>query len=127
VVNLATNAASAFFFADADLVSGNIILTAPLSAVGLTPASKFRFGVYAFDNYFSGFLTDAIENMVFTGGTPRFTPAVASAALAAGGSAPLPITSNPAGATASPSQTGLLLMYRDLKLGSEADAVTITP
>ena len=127
VVNLATNTASAFFFADADLVSGNIILTAPLAAVGLTPASKFRFHVYAFDSYFSGFLTDQIENMVYTGGTPRFFTAVTSATLAAGGSGALTIGSDPAGAIASPSQTGMLLMYRDLKLGAEADAVTVTP
>ena len=125
VANLATGAQSAFFFADADLVSGNIILTAPLSALGLTPASKFVFSVYAFDNYFTGALTDQIENMVFTGGTPHFS--ATSGSVPANGSATLTITSNPAGATASPSQTGLLLMYRDLKPGAEADAVTITP
>jgi hypothetical protein len=44
-----------------------------------------------------------------------------------GGGATLAIASGPAGAVASPSQTGLLLMYRDAKPGAEADPITITP
>src|SRR5204862_210347 len=73
VANLHTGTvAGPFFFADADLDSGNIIMSAPLSAVGLTPGTKFDFSVYAFDNYFSGFLTDAVENMTYTLSTPRF-------------------------------------------------------
>lgn len=127
VVNLATGASAAYYYADADIVSGNIILTAPAAALGLTPASKFLFSVFAFDNYFSGFLTDSIERMTFTGGTPRFSTANLFPTVPAGGSIALPIQSNPAGATASPSQSGLLLMYRNAKPGAEADAVTITP
>jgi subtilisin family serine protease len=128
VRNLSTNKTTAYYYADADLVSGNMILTAPASAVGIvSPATKFSFSVYAFDNYFSGVLMDAIENMVFTGGTPRFSTPDVFPTVPAGGTITLPIQSNPAGATASPSQTGLLLMYRNGKPGLEADAVTITP
>ena len=45
VFNLATRTGSIFFFSDADLDSGNIILTAPLSALGLNATSKFDFSV----------------------------------------------------------------------------------
>src|SRR5262249_13967183 len=62
---------SVFFFSDADLDSSDIILTVPLSAIGLTPATKFDFSVFAFDNYFTGNLTDAIQGMTYTPGTPR--------------------------------------------------------
>ena len=73
VVNLATKAASVFFFTDADLNSSNAILTAPLSALGLTQTSQFHFSVQAIDNYFTtGKVTDSIENMTFSFAQPRF-------------------------------------------------------
>ena len=42
VFNLATKTGKIFFFTDADLDSGNAILTAPMSAVGLTRARSSR-------------------------------------------------------------------------------------
>ena len=115
------------FFADADLESGNIILTALLSDLGLTPASKFTFFVAAFDNYFTGNPTDVTDDMTVTLGTPRFSPAAAAATVPINGTVNLPFTRIPAGDAASPSQTGLLLLYRDAKPGAEAQAITITP
>lgn len=120
--------ASAFFFTDADLNSANAILTAPLSVLGLTPSSQFNFSVFAFDNYFTGSLTDSIENMTYTVGTPKFTASgVPASGVPAGGSSTLSISAVPGGAMASPSQTGLLLMYRDGKLKQEAATITVTP
>lgn len=120
--------ASAFFFTDADLNSANAILTAPLSALGLTPSSQFNFSVFAFDNYFTGSQTDSIENMTYTVGTPKFTASgVPASGVPAGGSSTLSISAVPGGAAASPSQTGLLLMYRDGKLKQEAATITVTP
>jgi subtilisin family serine protease len=111
-----------FFFTDADLNSGNAIMTAPLSAVGLTPSSKFRYSVFAFDNYFTGNLTDSIENMTFTLGTPRFSldqsptfSVPASSILSAH------ISGVPGGDTASPSQLGFQFLYRDAKASGGAD------
>ena len=136
VANLHTGTvAGPFFFADADLDSGNIIMSAPLSAVGLTPGTKFDFSVYAFDNYFSGFLTDAVENMTYTLSTPRFVGSgIPASGVPAGGSSTLAIQSVAGGDTASPSQTGLLLLYRDAKSSGnsnlsegEANAITVTP
>ena len=79
VANLATAApATAVFFTDADLNSGNVIFTVPMNAsagpvnVGVQPGTTFGFSVFAFDNYFTGALTDAVEGMLFTPGNARF-------------------------------------------------------
>lgn len=104
---------TASFFTDADLNSGNIILTAPLSALGLTPGMTFSFSVYAFDNYFTGNLTDAIEGMTYTLDTPRFVPSASAPVVPAGGAVTLGVAAVTGGELKSPSQSGLLLMYRD--------------
>ena len=63
---------------DADLNSRNTIYTVPMNStagpvnVGVQPGTTFRFSVYAFDNYFTGNLTDLIEGMRFTPGAPRY-------------------------------------------------------
>jgi len=125
VFNLATNKSSVFFFTDADLDSANAILTAPLSALGLTPSTQFDFSVFACDNYFTGACTDAIEGVTYTLGTPRFFGSgIPAAGVPAGGSSTLTINSVPGGDVASPSQTGLLLMYRDGK-SNEASPILV--
>jgi len=125
VFNLATGAPSIFFFADADLDSSNMIMTAPLAAVGLTPTSQFDFSVRAYDNYFTGLLTDSIEQMTFSFEKPRFTGSdLPATGVPAGGTATLTVNEVAGGATASPSQAGLLLLYRDAA-GREAQAVRI--
>ena len=63
-----TTTSTIYFFADADLDSGNIILTAPLAALGLTAGSKFSFDVLAYDNYFTGLVSDSVEGSVYTWG-----------------------------------------------------------
>jgi subtilisin family serine protease len=116
------------FFSDADLNSGNIILTAPLSALGLTPGTQFDFSVFAFDNYFTGALTDAIVGKTYTAGTPRYAGSgIPPGGVPAGGSSTLTINAVPGGSAASPSQTGLLLMYRDGRPKHEADAIAVSP
>ncbi len=114
VVNQKTGAGSIFFFTDADLDSSNAILTAPLSALGLTPTSQFKFSVFAIDNYFTGNVTDSIENMTFSLNQPRFIGSgIPSTGVPVNGKAVLTVNSVPGGDTASPSQAGLLLLYRD--------------
>jgi len=125
VFNLATRTGSIFFFIDADLDSANAILTAPLSALGLTPSTQFSFSVFGCDNYFTGACTDAIEGMTYTLGTPKFFGSgIPASGVPAGGSSTLSIISIPGGDVASPSQSGLLLMHRDNK-GSEASSITV--
>lgn len=119
---------SAYYYIDADLNSGNAILTAPLSAVGLTPGTQFDFKVYGCDNYFTGLCTDAITGMTYTAGMPRYTGSgIPSTGVPYGGSSTLTISAVPGGDSASPSQFGLLLMYRDARTQREADAITVTP
>jgi len=128
VINLSTNVGTIYFFTDADLDSGNAILTAPLSALGLNASSKFDFSVYAFDNYFTGNLTDSIVGMTYTASTPRFVASgIPGTGVPVGGSSTLNIQAVPGGDFASPSQTGLLLMYRDGRTQREADAISVFP
>lgn len=126
VTNLAKHTTTVVAFADADLNSSNMIYTVPLAAVGLTPTSQFTFSVLAFDNYFTGNLTDSIQNMTFSFKTPRFTSSQPPATgVPSDGRVTLTVSEVSGGATASPSQTGLLLMYRDAAK-REAQPVTVT-
>jgi hypothetical protein len=129
VVNLATGNSSIRFFADADLVSANMIMTAALADLGISDPSKpFTFAVLAFDNYFTGALTDFIGPMQVALANPRFFGAgVPSAGVPVNGSSNLTVSRFPSGDAASPSQKGVLLMYRDARNGMEADAITVTP
>jgi hypothetical protein len=126
VYNLATNTQVVRFFADADLNSANFTATALLSDLGLTASSQFDFSVYAFDNYFTGSLTDAIEEMTFTPGLPRFVASgVPSTGVPVGGTSTLTVQEVPGGDAASPSQKGLLLLYRDALPGKESSVILV--
>jgi hypothetical protein len=138
----AAGPARAFFFADADLDSSNMIYTAPLAALGLTPASSFDFVVLAFDNYFTGALTDEIGDvtadaagvlhlvspMTYSTGAPRFTGSgLPATGVPAHGTSALSVAAVAGGDAASPSQTGLLLLFRDSDPKRESKAVQVTP
>jgi hypothetical protein len=126
VANLTTNTAIARFFADADIDSANLIATALLSDLGLTPESQFDFSVFAGDNYFSGEVTDAIEGMTYTPGLPRFVASgVPPTGVPVGGVSTLTIQELGGGDEASPSQTGLLLLYRDGLRKKEASVIRL--
>jgi hypothetical protein len=114
VLNIAAGTVQAFFFIDADFYSGNMILTAPLSAMGLTDASTFDFTVLSYDNYFTGQVSEVIGPMTFTPAKPKF-------ALEGGGiriGVPTGVAGQirsvavAGGDVASPSQTGLLFLNR---------------
>ncbi len=118
VGNLTTGLASAVFYTDADLNSGNVIFTVPMNSttglpnVGVQPGTAFSFSVYAFDNYFTGFLTDAIEGMRFTPGNPRYSVGDEPwGTVPSRGRATVPVTTATvpdAGST----ESGLLFFYR---------------
>jgi subtilisin family serine protease len=123
VVNLTTGQVRTFFYIDADLQSANAILTVPTAALGITDDTTFDFAVYAFDNYFTGNLTDSFGTMTYTPTTPRFVATDLPAAGVAPRSAVRIGTAAVAGGdVASPSQLGLLLMYR-LDAGREAEII----
>jgi hypothetical protein len=121
----AAGSAQPFFFADADLDSANMIMTVPLAAVGLAPTTRFSFDVVAFDNYFTGKATDAVRGMVFTPATPKFTTSFVQGAVDPWSSRTIIVDDVPTGATASPSQSGLLLMYRDARTEAETVYVSV--
>jgi len=81
--------------------------------------------VYAFDNYFTGNLTDAVENMTYTPSRPRFDTSEAELVVPARGHAALDVVEVGGGAVASPSQTGFLLLYRDSDPQDESQVVTV--
>ncbi|MCX2865345.1 S8 family serine peptidase [Paucibacter sp. PLA-PC-4] len=122
-------AAVARFYAGADLMSGNMVMTVLASDLGVTdPNQQISFSVFAFDNYFTGSQTDAITNMRYTPATPRFASVIGSSlGVPIGFTGSVPVMHNPAGAAASPSQTGLLLLNGLAKTGREADLVLISP
>jgi subtilisin family serine protease len=108
--------ARSFFFTDADLNSGNVIFTVALNigpgSIALAPGATLNFSVFAFDNYFSGNLTDSIEGMRFTPASPRFgvigdpfgnVPSLSRLAV--------PFTEGAANPAAS-NEKGFLFMYR---------------
>ena len=142
VADLAAGTVSGpYFYSVADLDSANIIMTVPLSALQtssglqLTTATPFSFTVLAFDNFYTGNLTDSIGPMKYELDMPQvYAPA---SEFTVGANTSLPVTVFPNNAANpyltgpyngnSPSQTGLLLMYQDGKLAREADFVTVTP
>lgn len=123
------------FLLQGDLNSGNVVLPALLADVGIAPDRPFRFSVQVFDNYFTGRLTDAVEDMRVTLDAPRHALAGPdSLSVPAGGTTQVVVLSPPGGAVASPSQRGLLLLHRDAA-GSrrgdpsqqEAEVVLLSP
>lgn len=115
-----------YFFTDADLSSGNVILTVPMAPIGAVPGAPIGFSVRAFDNYFTGALTDGIAGMSFTPGDAKYGPA--SGALPFGTVGPRATLTLPYSRAATPAvgstETGLLLMYRR-NAGDEASAITL--
>ena len=127
VQNAATGATAVFFFADADLNSGNMIFTVPLNIAGgvvVAPGATIGFDAFAYDNYFTGVVSDFIGGMRFTPGTPRFGVVGAPfGSVPSQGSATMGVTTATLPDSMS-SELGLLMMYRR-NAGQEADAVRI--
>jgi hypothetical protein len=123
VVNLATGAGGAFYYADADFNSANMIMTVPLAALGLTPDQQFDFTAIGYDNYYSGNVTDAFDKMTFTPAKPRYAVNGDSSGIVRSLRIQRVDTLTPVGgATASPSQTGFLVMLRR-EAGTEAQVI----
>ena len=123
--NLKNGTSGVGFYLDADLQSGNAILTVPNAELGIDPAKPLRFSVLAYDNYFSGLVTDAILDMTHTPARPRYeVEGDLATPIASGGHRTLLAEPVRGGAKASPSQSGLLVMYRR-NAGVEAEVVPI--
>jgi subtilisin family serine protease len=121
---IGTTTATPVFFIEANLNSANAILTVAPEDIGLAEGDQFDFSVQGFDWYFTEEVTDSIDDMTFTVGQPRFAtePTVEVPAF---GSAKLTITAVDGGADASPSQTGVLLLWHDGLVGREATTIRV--
>ncbi len=135
------------FYSAADLNSANVILTVPLSRIGLpVPASPpqtvttaplpatplattatFNFTVFVDDISLSGNLMDAIGPMTYTVGLPRYVlnGGLGAVSIPSGGSVPLNITAT--GNPGSASQSGLLLLFDNARTNAEARAIPVNP
>lgn len=143
IADLAAGTASGpYFYSVADLDSANVILTVPVSALtssaggpAFSVTAPFTFSVLAFDNYYTGNLTDSIGPMKYEMDMPQSYSLLPTASVPAGFSGGIEVYPNNASFPYftgpyngnSPSQSGLLLMYTNGKDGREADMVTITP
>lgn len=125
VVDLATDLLTLYAYAIADLNSGNMIMTAPLSALNATPSSKMRVSIYAYDNYFTGDTTDGIENMLITPGVPKYGPLGDSTPVAPGGTFEFKPVVISGGAAATPAQNGFLILYTSQRPGFESDIIKV--
>ncbi|MBV9406593.1 MAG: hypothetical protein JO211_14710, partial [Acidobacteriaceae bacterium] len=129
-----------YYYTVADLDSANAMLTAPLSALAtstglqLATSTAFSFYVAAFDNYYTGNLTDFVGPMSYELDMPQFYSAE-EFTVPANGIVNLTVYPNNASSPFltgayngnSPSQSGLLLMYKDAKNGQETSSVVVSP
>lgn len=125
VLNLSTGAATAYYYTDADFDSSTQVLSAPLSALGLSNGSTFDFSVLAYDNYFTGAVTDVIEGQTWTVGSQKYglDGDADQLVVPAGGTTSVTVRQNTSAGPSS--QTGLLLLYDDAAK-RDAQAVRVT-
>jgi subtilisin family serine protease len=120
-----------YFYSFTDFNSQNWILPVPASAIDVRSNKKFKFYTLAFDAYFTGDLwdcspMDCSSKHTYTTGLPRFRPVTTAFQVAKNnGTYSLSFSQPSGGATASPSQIGLLFLYRDAHVGRESDNTTL--
>ena len=115
---------SAFFFADADFNSGNMIMTVPMSGLELTAGTTINFSVIAFDNYFSGLPSDELTGMRFTPGAARFNAVGLPAGVVPSKTGAKVDVTRARVPDSSSTEAGLLLMHRR-NAGREADILRL--
>ncbi len=95
----------------ADFDAATTVFTVPLSALGLADGDVFDFSVLAYDNYFTGVLTDAIVDQTWTVGQPKYSLDGGRVVVPAGRSVTVPVVegASPAAST----QSGWLFLYDD--------------
>jgi subtilisin family serine protease len=130
VYNTATGSNTAYFYTDADLQSGNVIMTVPMAALGITADSTIQFTVNAYDNYFTGLNTDGFGTMTFTPSMPRYVltglpPLGTPLSLPGKSAGKIGTAAMAGGEVISRSQKGFLFMYRR-SASTDAAVVRVT-
>lgn len=115
-----------YLFSVTDINTQNWILPVPAAALGLASTRPFQFRVFAFDTYYGGKLWDCaprscFDRYTYQTGLPRARAVTTSLSVPQAGLAWLAYRVSSEGAAASPSQQGLLFLYRDAEVerGSE--------
>ncbi len=122
VLNVATKRGTAYYYTDANFNASTQVFSVPLSALGLAKGSTFDFDVLAYDNYFSGNVTDVIEGQRWTVGSPKYS---LNDSLVVPAKKRLSLTVRKNANAAASTQTGFLLLFDDAA-GRDAQAVRLT-
>jgi subtilisin family serine protease len=136
VVNLATNAASAFFFTDHGTNSGNTGLTICGEQIGMNATNLGQpvdMEVFAIDTYFTGNVTDSLGDITVIPGGERYLGLVND--IPFGGTETLTVVDFGSEGT-NPTETGVLLLLDGARGGgvrggapaeNEAIAISVEP
>ncbi len=119
---LSTGEITSYFYADVDLNSGSIILTASLAGLGLADGQTIGFGVNAIDNYYNGRITDSVAGMRFTIAGARFAAAGDAFGEVAPRGAARVVVNRSAVPDDKSTESGMLVMHRR-NAGTEADVL----
>lgn len=119
-----------YFYANTNFNSQNWILPVPAAAIDIDPCRQFKFLVLAFDAYFTGSLWDCSpgdcgSQHTYTVRWPKYRPSQWFFGVPAASTKPLYYLTPFGGDALSPSQVGLLFMYRDAPVGSESEVVLL--
>ena len=126
LADLTAGTAAPVYYCDADLNSGNMIMTTDLADIGLTALTdRFTFWVEVYDNYFTGAQTDGTTPATIAVANPRIAGAPLTAVAPSGGSATIAVTHNRGTPRLDEQHSGLLLLYRDAAPGKESEIVRV--
>ncbi len=127
-----------YLYSVADFNSQNWVLPVPAAAVGLRSDRPFRFYVLALDAYFKGGTNTApwdcspgpvnacgVARHTMQTGALRFRPGATALSVPVEARAVLGFGEDVGGVAASPSQIGLLLLFRDAQPSLEAESVRL--
>lgn len=121
-----------YLFTITDINTQNWILPVPAAAVGLQSTRPFQFRVFAFDSYYGGKLWDCapqscFDRYTYQTGLPRLQAVTTALSVPEQGQSWLSYRSPNSGAAASPSQQGLLFLYRDAEVGRGSEHLRLEP
>jgi subtilisin family serine protease len=125
-----TRPVTPYFFSVTDFNSQNWILPVPAAAIGTDSTRPFNFFVLAYENYFKGDLWDCSPRAcgqphTFQTGLPRWQAQVNVFQIPPQGTYTLRYSRPAGGEATSPSQIGLMFLYRAAEVGRESEAMTL--